>query len=271
MTSRSRGATAIAIKEARPMSDDLVLLEDFGSYACITLNRPEKRNAMSTAAQMQLQDVLRRCVGRYAAAVITGAGVAFCSGIDLKERRERLEGGDAPKEYSRQGHSWIETIEAVRKHPTVFIAAVNGVALGGGVALINACDIAIASETAMIGTPEVSFASYPTVAGPTTQLRILRKHEAWMILTGKSIDGITAAKWGLVNKAVPQADLLDEAKALAAHIAQFNPVTLDWSKKALDDIPSQVSDWTAALEYGRAVTSVIQNQIGKENVTPAKF
>jgi enoyl-CoA hydratase/carnithine racemase len=253
------------------MSDELVRLEDFGSYAVITLNRPEKRNAMSSQAQEQLQEILRRCLGRYAAAVITGSGKAFCSGIDLKERRERLQSGNAPMEYSRQGHSWIETIEAVRKHPTVFVAAVNGYALGGGVSLINACDLAIAAEDAEIGMPEITFASYPTVAGPTTQLRVLRKHAAWLILTGKRIDGRTAARWGLVNDVVPADQLLDEAKKLAAHIAQFNKVTLDWSKKALDDIPAQVSDWTAALEYGRVLTSVIQNQIGKENVTPSKF
>jgi enoyl-CoA hydratase/carnithine racemase len=253
------------------MSEELVLLEDFGSYACITLNRPEKRNAMNSQAQQRLQEVLRQCVGRYAAAVITGSGSVFCSGIDLKERRERLEAGTAPPEYSRQGHTWIETIEMVRRHPTVFVAAVAGHALGGGISLINACDLAIAAEDIEIGMPEITFASYPTVAGPTTQLRILRKHASWLILTGKRIDGRTAARWGLVNAAVPREHVLDEAKALAAHIAQFNPVALDWSKKALDDIPSQVSDWTAALEYGRAVTSVIQNQIGKENVTPKKF
>src|SRR5690606_8952016 len=196
-----------------------------------TLNRPEKRNAMNSAAQAQLQEVLKQCLGRYAAAVITGSGTAFCSGIDLKERRERLRAGDAPPEYSRQGHSWIETIEAVRKHPTVFVAAVNGFALGGGVSLINACDLAIAAEDAEIGMPEITFASYPTVAGPSTQLRILRKHASWMILTGKRIDGVTAAKWGLVNQAVPADQLMQTACALAEHIGKFNPVTIDWSKK----------------------------------------
>jgi len=253
------------------MSEELVRLEDFGSYAVITLNRPEKRNAMSTDAQLQLQDILKQCLGRYPAAVLTGSGPAFCSGIDLKERRERLEAGDGPKEYSRQGHSWGETIEAIRKHPTVFIAAVNGHALGGGISLINVCDLAVAAEDAEIGMPEITFASYPTVAGPTTQLRLLRKHAAWLILTGKRIDGRMAAKWGLVNAAVPRDRVLEEAKSLAAHVAQFNPTTLDWCKKALDDIPAQVSDWTAALEYGRVVTSVVQNQIGKDKVTPAKF
>ncbi len=254
------------------MSEPFVILEDCGGYACITLNRPDKRNAMNTAAQMQLQDVLKQCLGKFAVAIITGAGAAFCSGIDLKERRERLQSGEPPPaEYSRQGHSWVETIETIRKHPMVFIAAVNGHALGGGVALINVCDLAIAAEDAQIGTPEVTFASYPTVAGPTTQLRILRKHASWMILTGKLIDGRTAAKWGLVNRAVPKEALMEEAHALAKHVAQFNPVTLDYSKKALDDIPSQVSDWTAALDYGRVVTTVIQNKIGRENVTPKKF
>ncbi len=254
------------------MSEDHILLEDRGSYGVITLNRPEKRNAMSSAAQARLQEVLRQTVGRWPAIILTGAGTAFCSGIDLKERRERLaRGEEMPMEYSRQGHSWMETVEAIRKHPSIFIAAVNGHALGGGVSLINVCDLAIASEEAQIGMPEITFASYPTIAGPSTQLRILRKHAAWMILTGKSIDGVTAAKWGLVNRAVPAPRLMDEAAAIAARVAEFNPITLDWSKKALDDIPAHVSDWTAALEYGRGVTSVIQNQLGADKVTPKKF
>ena len=70
---------------------------------------------------------------------------------------------------------------------------------------------------------------------------------------------------------VVRAAAAEEATAIAERIAAYNPVTLDWSKKALDDIPAHVSDWTAALEYGRSVTSVIQNQIGKDKVTPAKF
>jgi enoyl-CoA hydratase/carnithine racemase len=253
------------------MSDDLVLLEDRGDYAILTLNRPDKRNAMSDAAQDQLKAHLKATVGRYAAIVLTGAGPAFCAGIDLKERSERLKAGTVCPEYSRQGHGWIETVEAIRTHPAAFIAAVNGFALGGGVSLINVCDLAIAAETAEIGMPEITFASYPTVAGPSTQLRILRKHASWMILTGKRIDGVTAAKWGLVNAAVPADRLMDEACALAAHVGGFNPVTVDWSKKALDEIPGHVSDWTAALEYGRSVTSVIQNQLGRDKVTPKKF
>jgi len=254
--------------EINHMSEQLVVLEDCGTYACITLNRPARQNAMNHAAQLQLQAILRECTGRYAAVVLTGAGASFCAGIDADEA---ADGSTKPPEYSRQGHTWSETIEMIRKHPSVFIAAVNGDALSDGVSLINVCDLAVANEEAGIGLPEITHASYPTIAGPSTQLRILRKHASWMILTGKRIDGRTAARWGLVNIAVPAARVMEEARMVAENIAKFNPVTVDWSKKAIDDIPAHVADWTTALEYGRVITAVIQNQIGKENFMPKKF
>jgi len=241
------------------MADQPILFEDCGQHACITLNRAGKRNALDRAAQLELQKVLKESVGRYAAIIVTGAGSSFCAGLDTDS--------DAPEtDFSRQGNTWVDTIEAIRKHPSVMIAAVNGEALGDGVSIINACDLAIAAEDAQIGMPDITRAAYAETAGPSTQLRILRKHASWMILTGRSIDGRTAAKWGLVNVAVPAAQVMAEARAVAEGIAKFNPVTVDWTKKALDDIPSHVSDWTAALEYGRAVTAVVQNRIGKDKV-----
>jgi enoyl-CoA hydratase/carnithine racemase len=259
------------------MSEQLVVLEDCGTYGCITLQRPQKQNAMNRAAQMQLQDILRQCVGRYASVILTGSGSSFCAGTDTEDQHQptadtaRGASGSSTSEFSRQGHTWTETIEMIRKHPSVFIAAVNGEATGDGVSLINVCDLAIVAEEAAISLPDITRASYPTVAGPSTQLRILRKHASWLILTGKRIDGRTAARWGLVNMAVPAERLMDEARAVAENIAKFNPVTLDWTKKALDDIPGHVSDWTAALEYGRVITAVVQNQIGRENFMPKKF
>jgi len=249
------------------MSEQWVVLEDCGNYACVTLHRPDQQNALNRAAQLQLQDILRQCVGRYAAVILTGSGTAFCAGLEAVEQ----QGNAASGEFSRQGHTWTETIEMIRKHPSVFIAAVNGDALSEGVSLINVCDLAIMAENAEIGMPEITKNTYPTVAGPSTQLRILRKHASWMILTGKRIDGRTAARWGMVNLAVPADRLIAEARAVAENIAKFNPVTVDWTKKAIDDIPAQVSDWTAALEYGRLITAVVQNQIGKENFMPKKF
>ena len=248
------------------MSEQLIQLEDCGSYAVITLNRPEAGNAINPAAQHEVQRVLSETVGRYRCIILTGAGASFCAGVEA--------GGasaNAAPEYSRQGHALTELVEAIRKHPAVFIAAVNGEATGDGVSLINVCDLAIASEEASIAVPDIARAAYATVAGPSTQLRILRKHASWMILTGKRVDARTAVRWGLINMAVPASRLMDEARAVAQNIVEFNPVTLDWSKKALDDIPGHISDWTTALEYGRVITSVIQNQIGKENFMPKKF
>jgi enoyl-CoA hydratase/carnithine racemase len=242
------------------MSEQVVNIQDCGKYACITLDR----KTLDLAAQRELQSVLKQSTGRYPAIILTGTGSSFCAGI------ERGEAGGASG-FSRQGDSWIDTIEMIRKHPSVFIAAVNGDALGDGVSLINVCDLAIAAEDAQIGMPEIASASYAETAGPTTQLRILRKHASWMILTGKPIDGRTAARWGLVNMAVPASRLMDEARAVAENVAKFNATTIDWTKKAIDDIPSHVSDWTAALEYGRVITAVVQNQIGKDKVMPKKF
>ena len=239
------------------MPEQFVTLEERGAYACITL----KQSVLGIAAQQQLQNILQQTVGRFSAIILTGEGDTFCTGFELQ----------TGKEYSRQGHAQTELVELIRKHPAVFIAAVNGAALSDGVSLINVCDLAIAADTATMALPEITTSTYPSVAGPSTQLRILRKHASWMILTGKPVSAQMAAHWGLINKAVPAAQLMAEAHATAEGIAKLNPVTLDWSKKAMDDIPAHVSDWTAALEYGRAVTAVIQNQIGKENFMPKKF
>jgi enoyl-CoA hydratase/carnithine racemase len=237
-----------------------ITLTAHGLHGCITLHRA----VLDRGDLKVLQDILTETTGRYSAIVMTGSNGAFCEGFDLS-------GAGGGTEYSRQGHTQTEIVEAIRKHPAVFIAAVNGTALSDGVSLINVCDLAIAAEGAEMALPEIGQATYPAVAGPSTQLRILRKHASWMILTGKRVDAPTAARWGLINTVVPAAALMDEAHAVAERVAALNPVTVDWSKKAMDDIPSHVSDWTAALEYGRAVTAVIQNQIGRENSMPKKF
>jgi enoyl-CoA hydratase/carnithine racemase len=92
---------------------------------------------------------------------------------------------------------------------------------------------------------------------------VLHKHAAWSILTGDNLSAAAAVEIGMINLVVPGDRLLDEAKALAAHISRFEPVALDWCKKALDQVPSHFSEWTSALEYGRGVTSIIREQVGK--------
>src|SRR3954467_6996346 len=142
---------------------DHVVLEDCGVYACITLDRAEQRNALGRAEQLALQEVLKQCVGRFPAIVLTGAGTTFCAGIESGDTAD-----GAASHFARQGQTWVDTIEAIRKHPAVIIAAVNGAALGEGVSLINACDLAIAADDAQIALPEITRGQYPETAGPST-------------------------------------------------------------------------------------------------------
>ncbi|TYB42381.1 enoyl-CoA hydratase/isomerase family protein [Actinomadura chibensis] len=235
---------------------ELVRYEELSDgVARITLNRPEKRNAMSRAARAALLDVLDRCDGRVRVIVLTGAGPAFCAGVDLKESAD--EEMDADRRGAGRRTSWLAVQERIRQHSAIVIAAVNGFALGGGLTLINSSDLAIAADDAPIGMPEVGFGLYPGLAGPSTQLRLGAKRAAWMVLTADRITGATAAEWGLVNQAVPAAELPAAALALAERIARHNGVTLTWAKRALHQVPMYISDWTRALEYGEDVRAQI--------------
>jgi enoyl-CoA hydratase/carnithine racemase len=229
-----------------------VLVEDLsGGVVRMTLNRPSKRNAMDFASRKALVEALDATNGTAKVIILTGAGTSFCAGMDLKE----VASGSAydSTDPVRRRTMWTNVQHEMRSHPAIFIAAVNGFALGGGVTLINTADLAIAADTAEIGMPEASFGLYPGVAGPSTQLRLLPKHAAWMVLTASRIDGRTAEAWGLVNMSVPHENLAVEAEALARRVAAFDAVTLTWCKKALQQVPGYISDWSAALDYGESV------------------
>jgi enoyl-CoA hydratase/carnithine racemase len=229
-----------------PTGDDKVLLSELeDGVACITMNRPEKRNALDPEARQQLLDALDATKGTARVVVLTGAGGTFCSGMDLSQ----VTGGGIADE-EQLNRSWVKVQEEIRHHPAIFIASVRGYALGGGFTLINACDLAVVSRDAQIGMPEVGFGFYPGLAGPAAQLRLSAKRAAWMVLTAKRIDGQTAVDWGAANVAVADEDVDAETQALARHLAQFDPVVLEWSKKALWHIPMHITEWRTALEFG---------------------
>jgi enoyl-CoA hydratase/carnithine racemase len=232
----------------------LVLVErPSDGVALLRFNRPEKRNAMSRQARRELLTALDELKGDARVIVITGNGPAFCAGVDLTEASEDPRRNGADGEYP-----WIAVQEAIKAHPAIIIAAVNGFALGGGVTLINSSDLALAATTAQIGMPEIGFGLYPGLAGPSTQMRILRKHAAWMVLTGRRISGSDAAAWGLVNVAVELDELLPEALELAAHVAAFDATTLEWCKRALWEVPMHISDWSSALAFGEGIGDQIK-------------
>ena len=131
----------------------LVTVEHYQGYAVVGLNRPEKKNALNRSARRELLAALTFLRAECRAIVLTGCGDSFCSGVDLKEARADVEAGTAPDPQS----DWIEVLIAIREHPAVFIAAVNGIALGGGATLISVCDLAVAAPEAEIGMPDVGF------------------------------------------------------------------------------------------------------------------
>jgi enoyl-CoA hydratase/carnithine racemase len=235
-----------------------IAVEEHDLFAIIRIERHAKRNAMNRVARQGLDAALRRLAGRFRAVILTGSETSFCAGIDLKERRaERASGNDSAVE------EWQDVTVAIRRHPAIFIAAVNGLALGGGTTLINVCDLAIAADTAELGTPEMSFATYPGLAGPSVQLSTTRKRAAWMILTAERIDAATAERWGLVNKVVPAAQLMAQAETLARMVARWDPSALAEAKRALDVIPNAIGDWRQAFEFGTLVNARIASRRGK--------
>ncbi|BBF72002.1 enoyl-CoA hydratase/isomerase family protein [Sphingomonas bisphenolicum] len=225
--------------------ENLVVVEEKEGYAVLRINRPDKRNAMNKAARIAMLEAMEDLKGRFGVIVLTGTDVSFCAGLDLKEASADREAGVEADPAT----SWQAVNVAIRAHPAVFIAAVNGLALGGGVTLINVCDLAVASERASMGMPEMGFATYPGLAGPSTQYSLTRKRHAWMMFTTERIDGATAERWGLVNKVVPHDQLLPEAEAIAAKIGQFNQTALTISKGAMDQIPVEI-DWDGAFNFG---------------------
>lgn len=245
---------------------ELLHLEEFGDIAVIRLNRPGKKNAMNRAGRHQLLGLLRSCEHRFRVCILTGTGDAFCAGIDLKERQEDRRAGieSAPRE-------WREVNLAVRRHPSVFIAAVNGYALGGGVTLINACDLAVASESVELALPEITFATYAGLAGPSTQLTVSRKRAAWLLLTGSRIGAGVARDWGLVNEVVPDGALMDYCLDLAKRVAKFDATALQFTKHALDKIPHPIGDWETALEYGELVNAHIRENTSAQVAGVEKF
>lgn len=246
---------------------EFIKLEYRENFAIMRLDRPEKRNAVNRQMRFEMLAALDELRGRRSVVLLTGTDESFCAGIDLKERKIEKELGVPPDPKS----DWNEVNIAIRRHPAIFIAAVNGIALGGGSTLINVCDLAVVADEAQIGMPEISFATYPALAGPAAQLMISRKRAAHMILTAKRIDGRTAVEWGMANQSVPLASLMEEAENLAAHVGQFDPAALSECKRALDAIPNVISEWRQVFEYGAKANTQIRASSSAQSEGLARF
>src|SRR5437870_11860901 len=200
-----------------------------GPVAIVTLNRPQRRNALSLDLMLELLDCLDQ-LGRnreVRAVILAAAGKVFCSGHDLSE----MTGRDL-NEYRRIFDVCSELMMKLQAIPQPVIAEVQGIATAAGCQLVATCDLAIAAEEAAFATPGVRIGLFCTTPMVALSRAVGRKRALEMLLTGDMVPAKTALDWGLINKVVPAADLPSATRKLAARIAQASPVTLAIGKQA---------------------------------------
>ena len=215
------------------MNEGVLLVEKEDGVATLTLNRPEVMNSFNFALLHALKEQIEsfRFNRDIRVVIITGAGdKAFCAGADLKERATLSP--DQVREFIFTIRNLFTSIEQLNK---AVIAAVNGVALGGGTELALASDIRIASLNATMGLTETRLAIIPGAGGTQRLPRLVGRGKAKeLIFTGQRISAEEALKIGLVNKVCDQKDLLDECKKMAAMICEAGPVAIEQAKYAIN-------------------------------------
>jgi enoyl-CoA hydratase len=215
------------------MNFENLLLERDGPVAILTISRPQVLNALNTATTEEL----RRAVldlkddATVRAVILTGSGEkSFVAGADIKELATQRPA--AGKEFARRGQHIFDLIENMGKP---VIAAINGFALGGGCELAMACTLRLAADTARLGQPEINLGIIPGYAGTQRLSRLVGKGIALdIMLSGRQVKADEALQIGLVNRVVPAADLMAEAKKLAAELATKPPVAMQYIIEAVN-------------------------------------
>ena len=219
--------------------------------AVVTLNRPERRNALSLGLMLELTSCLDE-IGRSRdaqAVVLAAAGKVFCSGHDLSE----MTGRDI-NDYRRIFDACTDLMLKIQAIPQPVIAEVQGLATAAGCQLVAACDLAVAAEEAGFATPGVKIGLFCTTPMVALTRAIGRKRALQMLLTGEVVGARTAADWGLVNQVVPAAELQPATRKLAARIGEASRLVVALGKQAFY---TQIDlDQPKAYAYAKEVMSM---------------
>jgi len=228
-----------------------ILFETDGPIAVLTLNRPQRRNALSLELMREVIDCLSE-IGRdrsLRVVLLKAAGKVFSSGHDLSE----MVGRDI-NEYREVFDVCTEMMTRVQSIPQPVIAEVQGIATAAGCQLVATCDLAVASDQAAFATPGVKIGLFCTTPMVALSRAIGRKRALQMLMTGEMIDAVTAAEWGLINMVVPAAELEDQSRKLAARIAEASSLTVALGKQAFY---TQIDlDQPKAYAYAKEVMSM---------------
>jgi methylglutaconyl-CoA hydratase len=203
-------------------------------FATLTLNRPDKRNAVS----YELIDDLSRALDEVhnspaRVLILTGAGTAFCSGMDLESLKALI--GRTPEQNLDDSRTMAALFRTLYEFPKPTIAAVNGAAIAGGTGLALLCDFTLAVPEAKFGYTEVRIGFVPAIVSSFLLRQVGEKIARDLLLTGRTFDAGEALKLGLINEVVPPENLLDRARELAAQLAENSPVSLFYTKRLLTD------------------------------------
>lgn len=234
------------------MGSETIRLEMRGQVCVLTLNRPDRLNALTVEVANDFKTRVNEALDRGARAIVlTGSGRAFCAGGDLREMQEiASKEGRLEAFFDEPLRILNEAILLIRQTPVPFIAAVNGIASGGGCNLALACDLVIAAESAKFNQAFVKIGLIPDCGGTFILPRLVGwKRAAELMFTGDMITAQQAAEMGMINSVTTDAELMDQAMLLAERLAQSPTASIAQIKRLLD--ASAVNDYAGQLDRER--------------------
>ncbi len=223
------------------MSEEVVTYERRGVTALLTLNRPDRRNALSRALIVALGEAIARAGADSAvrAVVLTGAGASFCAGMDLAELQQSLGARAEESPVWDDALRLAAVYESLYALPKPTVAAVNGAAVAGGAGLVSVCDLALAAPGAKFGYPEARRGLVAAMVMPHLMRHVGERMARYLLLTGELIDATEAQQSGLVNAVVPAEELVARALGWCRSCAEGGPAALARTKELLKSFSHQ--------------------------------
>ncbi len=246
------------------MNLELVSIERRGPAAWLTLNRPDKRNALCRALVAVLGNRLAEAASDPATRVIVLAanGAAFCAGLDLDELHEMMQQPDARDRMQHDARQLAAVYRALATCPMPTIAAVSGPAVAGGAGLVTACDLAIATPSAKFGYPEVRRGIMPAIITPMLLRLTSQRAARHLLLTGNLVDANAATRMGIYNAVVPAEQLQETVTTWAHDLASGGPATLAGTKQWLDRCSPVPYLWIESADASAAARFSAESEEG---------